>query len=353
HLFSESLLAGTPEGPAGRRTRRLRKPRAERLAEPFTINDGRLRFDGNRHTFGQSPLLIFDACAIAQAARVPFGHGLRDAAVRNLASVDRGFRASPEAAGAFLGLLRGRGRVGHVLRLMHEVGLLGRYLPEFGRISLLIQHDLYHHYTIDEHTLKAVEALDEIDGARDTQRAHLRAVFDEVEDGALLYLSVLLHDIGKGAGGGHIARGVKIAERVARRLRLGAEATAKVVLLVKHHVTMAHLALRRDLSEPRVAQDLAAQVGSLDALNMLLLLTYADLNAVAPGVWSDWKGALLWDLYQRTRTCLTGAPADGREEIPRYKKQVATALGGELPPSEIERHIALLPRRYARATRPE
>ena len=111
----------------------------------------------------------------------------------------------------------------------------------------------------------------------------------------MLYLSILLHDIGKGRGRGHIPRGVKIAERVCARLGLAEQQAATVLLLVKEHVAMAQLAQRRDLNEPQVVSDFAAKVGSLDALNSLLLLTYADLNAVAPGVWSEWKSTLLWE----------------------------------------------------------
>lgn len=354
HVFGESLVARACETPE-QKPRWFTRPRAERMAEPFSISEGRLRLHGDGQTFRQNPLLMFDAFQLAQAADVPFGHGLREAVTRSLAAVDRDFRASREAAEAFLKLLRRRGRVGRTLRLMHEVGFLGRYLPEFGRISLLIQHDLYHHYTVDEHTLKAVEALDELHGSRGKQRAHLRAAFDEIEDPALLYLSLLLHDIGKGRGSGHIPRGARFAERVCRRLRLDAEDAGVVVLLVRHHVTMAHTAQRRDLNEPRVSTDFAAQVESLNALNMLLLLTYADLNGVGPGVWSEWKGNLLWELYQRARAALTGldAPADDKEELSRYKEQVVNSLAGELPPSEVERHLALLPERYTRTTRPE
>src|SRR5256886_5681044 len=153
---------------------------------------------------------------------------------------------------------------------MHEIGFLPRFVPEFGHISLLIQHDLYHHYTVDEHTLKAVEALDELYASQDKQRAHLRSTFDEIEDPSLPYLSILLHDIGKGRGRGHIPRGAKIAERVCQRLGLGeidpgspagqpggGGSAAKVVLMVKHHVAMAQLAQRRDLNEPHVVTDFA------------------------------------------------------------------------------------------------
>jgi [protein-PII] uridylyltransferase len=354
HLFGESLQAraSADSEPA---PRWFKRPRAAAGDEPFSVGDGRLRLHADAQTLRKNPLLIIDAFALAQAADVPLDQGLRDALSQSVSVVDRDFRDSAEIARSFLKLLRRRGRVGRTLRVMHEVGFLDRYLPEFGRISLLIQHDLYHHYTIDEHTLKAVEALDELHNTTDRRHAHLRSVFDETEDPALLYLSVLLHDIGKGRGGGHIPRGARMAEHICRRLQLNAEASAKVVLLVNLHVAMAHTALRRDLNEPRVASDFAAQTGSPDALNMLLLLTYADLNGVGPGVWSDWKGALLWELYQRARAVLTGhddAPADAEQEIARYKGQVVAALKGELPPSEVERHLALLPERYRRVTQP-
>jgi len=250
---------------------------------------------------------------------------------------------------------------------MHEIGFLSRFLPEFGHISLLIQHDLYHHYTVDEHTLKAVEALDELYASHDKQRAHLRAIFDEIEDPGLLYLSILLHDIGKGRGRGHIPRGAKIAERVCKRLGLGEIVpgsssgqpgcdgrAAKVVLMVRQHVAMAQLAQRRDLNEPHVVADFATRMETLDALNLLLLLTYADLNAVAPGVWSEWKSTLLWELYRRARTMLTGTEAlsDETTTTARFKEQVAKALEGSVALSTVERHVALLPDRYVRVTRP-
>jgi [protein-PII] uridylyltransferase len=354
HLFAESLLARVeePNGPARRWFTRTRPGRS---GETFNVADGRLWFQDEWQTLRDNPLLVIDAFTLAQAADVPFSQTLRDALVRSITAIDRDFRESAEVATSFLKILRRGGRVGRTLRLMHEVGFLRRYLPEFGRISLLIQHDHYHHYTIDEHTLKAVEALDELHASDDLAHAPLRAVFDEVEDPALLYLSVLLHDIGKGRGRGHIPRGARIAERVCRRLRLPSESAAKVVLLVRQHVAMGQTAFRRDLTEPRVARGFAAELGSLDALNMLLLLTYGDLHGVGPGVWSEWKGTLLRELYQRARAHLTAtdAPADKAQELAHYRERVVSALAGEVPPSEVERHLALLPERYRRTTRPD
>jgi [protein-PII] uridylyltransferase len=357
HAFSQSVLARATE-PEKRQPGWQRWSgwqRAWSLAEPFSIKNGKLRLEDDERLFAKNPLLVFDAFSLAQAAAVPFDHTLHEAVRQNLNTVNREFRASPAAADSFLKLLRRRGRVGHALRLMHSTGFLGRYFPEFARISLLIQHDLYHHYTIDEHTLKAIESLDDLYTKPDKRRAHLRAVFDEVQDVALLYLSVLLHDMGKGRGSGHVARGVQISERICGRLQLEKEDAAKVALLVKHHVTMAQVSQRRDLTEPRVAADFAALIQTTDRLNMLLLLSYADLNAVGPGVWSEWKGALLWELYEHARRAMTGsaAPLNHPADLTRFKEHVISLLEGELPPSEVERHLALLPDRYVRTTLPE
>jgi len=353
HLFSETLLARASE--SERKASRKWGRRLSRIpAEPLSISNGRVQLEGEAGLLTSNPMLLFDAFALAQAADVPLSQTFRDALRQSLPAVDRNFRRSAEGSRAFMKLLGRRGRAGYVLRLLHEVGFLARFVPEFGRISLLIQHDLYHHYTVDEHTLKAVEALDELYASQDKQRAHLRSIFDEIEDPSLLYLSILLHDIGKGRGRGHIPRGAKIAERVCKRLGLSELDAAKVVLMVKYHVAMAQLAQRRDLNEPHVVTDFAARMGTLDALNGLLLLTYADLNAVAPGVWSEWKSTLLWELYRRARTVLTGtdAPPDETEKTARFKEQMAKALEGSLALSEVERHVALLPDRYVRVTRP-
>jgi [protein-PII] uridylyltransferase len=352
HVFSEVLMA---RASAEETNRWWRRRPTETAVEPFLVRDGRLQFEGDPEFFGKNPLSIFNAFALAQAARVPLDYRLRQIISQGLSAIGPSLRASPEASHAFTRLLRRRGRAGHVLRLMHDVGFLVRLVPEFGRISLLVQHDLYHHYTVDEHTLKATEALDELHTSGDKYRSHLRVVFEEVEDPALLYLALVLHDIGKGQGSGHVARGVKLTERICRRLLLSEREAAKVVLLVKHHVAMAHLAQRRDLNEPQVIADFAAQMGTLDALNMLLLLTYADLNAVGPGVWTEWKASLLWDLYRRTRKLITGEdpPVDEADRRLQFKEEIAKELNLPLPSGEVERHVALLPDRYLRITTAE
>nr|MBA3440792.1 [protein-PII] uridylyltransferase [Pyrinomonadaceae bacterium] len=354
HLFSESLLARASESaePTAGAARSFDLLRRERRGEVFWIKNKQLQLEGDARLFMQNPLLIFEAFAFAQAADVPLSHHLRQSINRSLTVVDRDFRCSAEAAHLFLRLLQRRGRVGRALRSMHETGFLGRYLPEFNRISLLIQHDLYHHYTIDEHTLRCIEAVDNLTTSEGEARASLRSAFDEVENVALIYLSILLHDLGKGQGKGHAARGAVIAARICQRLNLDPVSASKVVSLVQHHLLMAHVSQRRNLSEGQVVTAFTTEIKSLDVLNMLLLLTYADLHGTGPLVWSEWKGALLLELYRRARFAIVGGPAplaEG-EVTAQLKQRVNNLLAGEIRASEIERHFALLPARYARAT---
>ncbi|MDQ3652103.1 MAG: [protein-PII] uridylyltransferase [Acidobacteriota bacterium] len=361
HQFSEVLLARASE--RGERVLRwFNRARREQLAESFSIKNHELYFEGAPSLFTDNPLLLFEAVSLSQTANATFSHELRDTIRQRLTAVDRDFRAAPAPARLFREILNRRGRVGGALRLMNDVGLLGRYLPEFERISLLIQHDLYHHYTIDEHTLRAIDVLDELAvgggavNSHDRTQTQLREALAEIEDVAPLYLSLLLHDLGKGRGRGHIARGTVIAEHVCRRLNLDEAEAARIVLLVRHHVLMAHVSQRRDLSEPRLAADFAREVGGLGALNMLLLLTYADMSAVGPGVWSDWKGALLCDLYRRAREYFDGGETTVAvaDEVARVKRQVLATLGNDETAAQIiEHHFRLLPERYARAANHE
>ena len=344
HHFSE-LLFGRVVDPPERSAGWFSTLRARRIDEMFSLKDRRLHFDGSPHLFTENPLLSFKAAALAQTHTVGLSPALAAIIRRNLAAVDADFRKSPEAADCFLELLGQRGRVGQMLRLLQETGLLGRYLPEFDRVSMLIQHDLYHHYTVDEHTLRAVEALDDLHNS-ETTFSSLRAALKEIEDVRLLYLALLLHDLGKGRGPGHIPRGARIAERICERLNLDPERAAKVVKLVKYHVLMAHLSQRRDIREPRVAKHFASQLGSLDVLNMLFVLTYADLNAVGPGVWSDWKGTLLEQLYTRTWAVFTGEDLAIQDDVQQIKQRVIERLAGSVSISEVERHFALSPARY-------
>ncbi len=294
------------------------------------------------------PLEIFE---VAQEHGVRVSDELKLAVNESLRLVDRRFRSSPEASRAFLSLLRRPGRLVPTLRPMHETGFLGRFLPEFDRITFLVQHDFYHRYTVDEHTLKALEALDDVATSKHPEVAPFTRVLGEVVDPARLALGILLHDIGKGRGGGHVPRGARIAEGVCERLRLDEQEAADVLFLVQKHLVMSQVSQRRDLSDEGLIEGFAETVGTLDRLNMLLLLTFADNCAVGPGIWNDWKGALLWELYAKTREHLSGehAAVSESDRRARLMEKVVEGLFPEFLRSDVEHHLSLFPERYLRA----
>jgi len=330
-LFSFALLRRRPRG-------------------TFEIRDGKLYPRGEAAALGSARRLL-EAFAIAQREGPELSEELKLDIRGSLSLVDRSFRESREAGRGFVRLLAHKGRVASTLRGMHETGLLGRFLPEFARVTFLVQHDYYHRYTVDEHTLTAIDALDRVAVSPvDPAGVRLRQVLDEVSEPAALYLGLLMHDIGKGRGGGHVRKGVRVAERVCARLGVEAGLAADVVFLVDAHLEMSHLSQRRDLSEPGLVEAFARRVSTLDRLNMLLLLTYADHCGVGPGVWNEWKGALLWDLYERTRAELTPASSRPKASADGARERALQQLEAEFPPSEVERHFALLPERYLRVT---
>lgn len=354
HRFSESFLVKHLSARSEKRRFGLSAMRAKHTGD-YVIRHGRLQPRDRLSDFQLDPPLMLDVFAVAQEKGVDLSDDLK-LAVRNAISVvDRGFRARRESGLAFVNLLHQKGRVALALRSMHDTGFLGRFLPEFGRIAFLVQHDFYHKYTIDEHTLKAVEALDQVASSEDPKLHRFAEVLSEVEDAAALYLGLFLHDIGKGHGGGHVAKGVRIAERVAARLGLDEKSVEKVIFLVRHHLLMSHLSQRRDLSDENVVDEFVQKVGDLERLNMLLLLTYADTSGVGPGVWNDWKATLLWELYSSARSHFDGLNLSKWDEnrIAQLKQEVILQLEGDILPSEAERHFALMPERYLRATAPE
>jgi [protein-PII] uridylyltransferase len=320
--------------------------RGRRSVRGLELRGGRLHLRGEIAGGGAA---LLDAFATAQAEAVTLSDELRAGVRARLSCVDGAFRRDPDAARTFVDLLRWRGRVGPALRAMHETGFLGRYLPEFGRVSFLVQHDFFHRYTVDEHTLRAIEALDEVAAGVEPAVRPFGRVLDEVVDALPLYLGLLLHDVGKGRGGGHCERGARLAERVCERLSLPARETGDVVFLVEAHLEMSQISQQRDLGEPALIESFAARVGSLERLNLLLLLTYADHRGVGPGIWNEWKGALLWELYHRTRERLAG-----RTETPdaghRAQARAVARLLRDSPEAPVERHFALMPERYLRST---
>ncbi|OSM02189.1 putative UTP-GlnB uridylyltransferase, GlnD [Magnetofaba australis IT-1] len=217
---------------------------------------------------------------------------------QNLGLVDQNFRRDAEVAALFLQLLNGHHAVAWVLRKMNICGLLGRYLPEFGRIIGQTQHDLFHVYTVDEHTILAVEELRNIKAGKLENELPISTVLmTDLRRPVILYLGVLFHDVAKGRGGQHEIKGAAIAREVCPRLGLDARDTEQVAWLVEKHLIFSRTAFQRDLNDPQTVLSFAREMGNIRNLDLLLLLTVADIRAVGPNVWNGWKANLLRRLY--------------------------------------------------------
>jgi [protein-PII] uridylyltransferase len=229
---------------------------------------------------------------------------------RRLRQITPALRRDPVAQTLFLEIASSPRNAARTLTLMNEAGVLGRFLPEFGRVVAQMQFNMYHHFTVDEHTLRAVEVIGEIEKGRfHLEHPLSTAIFPKIINRRALYLAMLLHDTGKGLGDQQ-EEGGRTAIGACRRLGLGEEETTLVGWLVRHHLMMSDVAQKRDLSDPRTIIDFADRVGTVERLRLLLVLTVADIRAVGPGVWNGWKGHLLRDLYRLTEAIFHGGRTD-------------------------------------------
>jgi [protein-PII] uridylyltransferase len=229
---------------------------------------------------------------------------------RSLTLIDQKLRHDKEANRLFLEVLASRKDPERGLRAMNEARVLGRFVPDFGRIVAQMQFNMYHHYTVDEHLIRAVGFLSRIErGAFATEDPLTHDLFKHVKNRAGLYVAILLHDIAKGADGDHSDVGSDIARKLCPRLGLSPAETELVIWLVKHHLVMSNVAQTRDVNDPKTVLDFGERVQSPERLRLLLLLTVADIRAVGPGVWNGWKGQLLRELYYETEAVLQGGHA--------------------------------------------
>ncbi len=232
------------------------------------------------------------------------------AARRSLWAVTRQARVDDDSRALFLDIVSGKNHNPIVLPLMNEAGVLGRFLPEFGRIVGQTQFNMYHHFTVDEHTLKAVQTIHDIErGAEKDLHPLSTELFPKIQNRRALYLAMLLHDTGKGKGDQQV-EGAKQARAAALRLGLPEDEAELAAWLVGNHLEMSDTAQRRDISDPQTVSKFAERVGNLERLRLLLILTVADIRAVGPGVWNGWKGQLLRDLYYATEAALRGGRTD-------------------------------------------
>jgi [protein-PII] uridylyltransferase len=238
----------------------------------------------------------------------------------NLHLIDDRVREDPEANRIFLELLLDHQNPERDLRLMNEVGVLGAFIPEFGRIVAMMQFNMYHHYTVDEHTIRVVSTASRIErGELKEQTPISTEILERGVNRRVLYVALLLHDIAKGSGREHSEHGAEIAATLCPRLGLDGSETELVTWLVRHHLLMSDTAQKRDLTDPRTVRDFAQVVKSPTRLKLLTVLTVCDIRGVGPGVWNNWKASLLRALYGETLEYLTG----GQKALGRPEREMA------------------------------
>jgi [protein-PII] uridylyltransferase len=349
HRVARRLIARCQETLSRRASAGLRD-RQQALADGLVFIDGRLHLaDQNVDRFAADPTQLIKVFWHAHRLGCELSLELERALEAALDLIDDGVRRSPVARDLFLDICRSWGRVAVTLSQMHELGALGRYLPEFGALTCLVQYDAYHRFSADRHSLLAVEHLEALAPGKSAESEGAAQVFAGVERPELLMLGMLLHDIGKAKGHGHVAKGIPLIRELTGRMGLGAEDAALVEFLVAHHLTMSHIAQRRDIDDPRTIADFAATVGDAPRLRMLYLLTYADMRAVGPGVLTPWQAVVLHELYARTLSRLTG----GRVERPtraHLADRLHAALGDEASRQAVMAHLAMMPERYLATT---
>ena len=244
------------------------------------------------------PDKMIEAFSVFASTGRRFSMQLRDLLKRNLAVINIKAPPSRVMIRAFLGILQSK-RVYETLREMHETGVLDRLIPEFGRLRHLVINELYHRYTVDEHSLFAVRSIELLKKGESPGTDVLAEIKGKVKP-EVLYFAVLLHDIGKGAGSVHEEAGFRMIRDIARRFDLEKEDRRRIALLVKHHILLAKLIFRRDTEAPETIAQVSEVVENEDNLNALYLMTYADMKAVNPGFWTEWKAWLFLNLYSRT-----------------------------------------------------
>jgi [protein-PII] uridylyltransferase len=320
----------------------------------FRIDNGRILMK-NRNVFRNDPVNLIRMFAFAERHDVLFHPEALRLTRHSLHLIDDRVRADPEANRLFLEVLTSTKRAELTLRRMNEAGVLGRFIPDFGRVVSMMQFNMYHHYTVDEHLLRSVGVLSAIENGKLEHELPLSTgIIQNIGNRRALYVAMFLHDIAKGRDEDHSIAGARIARELGPRLGLAPAETATAAWLVENHLVMSQFAQSRDLHDPQTIRAFADLVQSREMLNLLVILTAADIRAVGPGVWTGWKGSLLRQLYYETEPLLTGGhtAAPRATRIRSAVEDFRKAMAGR-PGAEIEAFIARQSPAYWVRTDPE
>ncbi|MGB7717386.1 MAG: [protein-PII] uridylyltransferase, partial [Pseudolabrys sp.] len=320
------------------------KRRAIVESEDFIVDKNRIRL-AQANVFKRDPVNLIRIFQLAQKHNLAFHPDAMRAVTRSLNLVDAKLRESEEANELFLEILTSKNDPETVLRRMNEAGVLGHFVPAFGKIVAMMQFNMYHHYTVDEHLLRCIGVLAEIERGANNETPLANELIHKILPGnrRVLYVTLFLHDIAKGRPEDHSIAGARVARRFCPRLGFSAADTETVAWLIEKHLVMSSVAQSRDLSDRRTIENFAAIVQSAERLKLLTILTTADIRAVGPGVWNGWKAQLIRTLYYETEPVLTG----GFSEVNRAQR-VAIAQNEfreamkDWPPERLEGYIAKL-----------
>ena len=301
-----------------------------RMFKGYQIESGRIRAPGD-DWFRQDPVRLIEVFQLAEAEGLEVHPETMRQASRDAKLIDAKMRRDKRANALFLDLLAGRKDPESALRWMNEAGVFGRFVPDFGRVNAQMQFDMYHHYTVDEHTIRAIGLLSQIErGLLTADHPRATREFPKLASRRALYVAVLLHDIAKGRGGDHSVLGADMAHKLCPGFGLDEKETDLVAWLVLQHLLMSRTAQKRDLTDPKTIEDFAGEVQSLERLRNLAILTAVDIRAVGPGTWNSWKAQLLGELYDATQERLRlGHKGTGRKARVTAKKDAAARLLGD------------------------
>jgi [protein-PII] uridylyltransferase len=311
-----------------------------RNLDGFVLDGERLAVPAD-DAFAKNPVNLLRLFHTAQMNQLDIHPRTLQLATRHLDLIDGKLRNNPEANRLFLEVLAAPTDSERILRRMNEVGVFGRFVPDFGRVVAQMQYDMYHVYTVDEHTLFALGIMHRIeDGKLNADHPLSAEVIHKVQSKRALYVALRLHAIAKGRGGDHSQLGAEIARKLGPRLGLSAEETETVAWLVLYHLAMSNTAFKRDINDPKTITDFAKLVQSPERLRLLLVLTVADIRGVGPNIWNNWKAALLRELYYRTEEVLLGLPPEaGKAERVKAAQDALRAELKDWPDAAFSSHV--------------
>ncbi len=314
--------------------------RQVRQRTDFRVDNGRINVADDK-VFERDPINLFRLFAQAEHLDVFLHPDAIRLIRRSLRLIDDTLRADPEANRIFLELLTGKVSPEATLRRMNDTGVLGRFIPDFGKVVAMMQFNMYHHFTVDEHLLRTVGKLTDIERGVAVEELPLSTgIIKTVASRRALFVAAFLHDIGRGRTEDHSVVGARIARQLCPRLGLTAAETETVAWLIEQHLTMSNIAQSRDITDPKTIRDFADIVQSPERLKMLLLLTVADIRAVGPNTWNGWKGQLLRSLYYETEPLVAGGHTQiGRRQRVEAAQAALRKAMAEQPQADVDRFV--------------